>query len=203
MLAMAATVAIVLLFLTKPLRYMPNAVLAAVVFVVGIKLIDIRQMRQILRLRPDEFWIAAATAAVVIGVGVEQGIILAIILSLLEHVRRHYTRTTALSHETITVQRSRTPSSPGPTPSRDSLSTGSEPAFSTLTPPESPRRRWPWSTSRRRLDGSSCWLTESMMSTSPAAAHSSNWPRNSRSETSCSPSPRSHVQSALSSIVLA
>jgi MFS superfamily sulfate permease-like transporter len=90
MLAMAATVAIVLLFLTKPLRYMPNAVLAAVVFMVGIKLIDIRQMRQILRLRPDEFWIAAATAAVVIGVGVEQGIILAIILSLLEHVRRHY-----------------------------------------------------------------------------------------------------------------
>jgi high affinity sulfate transporter 1 len=90
MLAMAATVAIVLLFLTKPLQYMPNAVLAAVVFVIGIKLVDIPQMRQILRLRPDEFWIAAATAAVVIGVGVEQGIILAIVLSLLTHVRRHY-----------------------------------------------------------------------------------------------------------------
>ena len=35
MLAMAAMVAIVLLFLTKPLAYMPNAVLAAVVFVIG------------------------------------------------------------------------------------------------------------------------------------------------------------------------
>jgi MFS superfamily sulfate permease-like transporter len=90
MLAMAATVAVVLLFLTKPLQYMPNAVLAAVVFVIGIKLVDIGHMRDILRLRPDEFWIAAATAAVVIGVGVEQGIILAIVLSLLTHVRRHY-----------------------------------------------------------------------------------------------------------------
>jgi len=90
MLAMAATVAIVLLFLTKPLQYMPNAVLAAVVFVIGIKLVHVRDMRAILRLRPDEFWIATATAAVVIGVGVEQGIILAIVLSLLEHVRRHY-----------------------------------------------------------------------------------------------------------------
>jgi high affinity sulfate transporter 1 len=90
MLSMAATVAIVLLFLTKPLQYMPNAVLAAVVFVIGIKLIDVRRMRQILQVRPDEFWIAAATAAVVVGLGVEQGIILAIVLSLLGHVRRHY-----------------------------------------------------------------------------------------------------------------
>ena len=34
--------------------------------------------------------IAALTAVVVVGVGVEQGIILAIVLSLLDHVRRHY-----------------------------------------------------------------------------------------------------------------
>jgi sulfate permease, SulP family len=90
MLAMAGMVAIVLLFLTKPLQYMPNAVLAAVVFVIGVKLIDIDHMKQIYRLRRDEFWIAAITAAVVVGVGVEQGVILAIVLSLLDHVRRHY-----------------------------------------------------------------------------------------------------------------
>ena len=59
MLAMAAMVAIVLLFLTKPLAYMPNAVLAAVVFVIGVKLIDIAHMKEIYRLRRDEFWIAA------------------------------------------------------------------------------------------------------------------------------------------------
>jgi SulP family sulfate permease len=90
MLSMAAMVAIVLLFLTKPLQYMPNAVLAAVVFVIGVKLIDIAHMKEIYRLRRDEFWIAAITAAVVVGVGVEQGVILAIVLSLLDHVRRHY-----------------------------------------------------------------------------------------------------------------
>jgi MFS superfamily sulfate permease-like transporter len=69
---------------------MPNAVLSAVVFVIGVKLVEIAGMREIYRLRRDEFWIAAATAAVVVGVGVEQGIILAIVLSLLNHVHRHY-----------------------------------------------------------------------------------------------------------------
>ncbi|HEU4354649.1 MAG TPA: SulP family inorganic anion transporter [Actinomycetota bacterium] len=86
----AATVAIVLLFLTKPLQYMPNAVLAAVVFLIGLKLVDIANMRAVWRLRRDEFWIAALTAAVVVAIGVEQGIILAIVLSLLLHVKRHY-----------------------------------------------------------------------------------------------------------------
>jgi len=86
----AVVVAIVLLFLTKPLQYLPNAVLSAVVFVIGVKLIDIRNMRRIYALRKDEFSVAAATAVVVVGVGVEQGIILAIVLSIVLHVRRHY-----------------------------------------------------------------------------------------------------------------
>jgi high affinity sulfate transporter 1 len=89
-LSTAVVVAIVLLFLTKPLQYMPNAVLSAVVFLIGLKLIDIRGMRQIARVRRDEFWVALATAVVVVIVGVEQGIILAIVLSLVLHVRRHY-----------------------------------------------------------------------------------------------------------------
>jgi MFS superfamily sulfate permease-like transporter len=87
----AVIAALVLLFLTKPLQYLPNAVLAAVVFVIGLKLIDIDGMRDIWRLRRDEFWVAATTTAVVVGVGVEQGIILAVVLSLILHVRRHYT----------------------------------------------------------------------------------------------------------------
>jgi MFS superfamily sulfate permease-like transporter len=86
----AAVVALVLLFLTKPLQYLPNAVLAAVVFLIGLKLIDIVKMREIWRLRKDEFWVAALTAAVVVGVGVEQGIILAIVVSVILHVNRHY-----------------------------------------------------------------------------------------------------------------
>ena len=90
MLSMAGSVALVLLLLTKPLQYMPNAVLAAVVFVIGIKMINIAGMREIWRLRRDEFWIAAVTGGVVVIVGIEQGIILAIVLSILDHLRRHY-----------------------------------------------------------------------------------------------------------------
>jgi sulfate permease, SulP family len=86
-----AVVAIVLLFLTKPLQYLPNAVLSAVVFLIGLKLVDIASMREIWRLRRDEFWVATATAVVVVCVGVEEGIVLAIVLSLILHVRRHYT----------------------------------------------------------------------------------------------------------------
>jgi len=89
-------VAVVLVFLTKPLQYLPNAVLSAVVFLIGLKLIDIANMREILRLRKDEFGVAAVTAAVVVVLGVEQGIIIAIILSVLLHVKRHYS-----PHDTV------------------------------------------------------------------------------------------------------
>jgi sulfate permease, SulP family len=83
-------VMVVLLFLTGPLAYMPNAVLSAVVFLIGIRLIDFRGMADVLRLRPGEFAVAAVTAATVVIVGVEQGIILAIALSIIEHVYHSY-----------------------------------------------------------------------------------------------------------------
>jgi MFS superfamily sulfate permease-like transporter len=86
----AVVVAVVLLFLTKPLQYLPNCVLSSVVFLIGLKLIDVKGMREIYRLRKDEFYVALVTAIVVVIVGVEEGIILAIILSLVLHVRRHY-----------------------------------------------------------------------------------------------------------------
>jgi len=83
-------VAIVLLFLTKPLEYLPNAVLSAVVFLIGVKLINVKAMSEISRLRQDEFWVAVTTAAVVVIFGVEQGIILAMILSIIEHIYHSY-----------------------------------------------------------------------------------------------------------------
>ncbi|HEY5473038.1 MAG TPA: STAS domain-containing protein, partial [Candidatus Limnocylindrales bacterium] len=80
----------VLLFLTKPLSFMPNAVLAAVVFLIGIELVDVPGMRSILKARPVEFWVAFITAATVVLIGVEQGIILAIIISMIAHIRHSY-----------------------------------------------------------------------------------------------------------------
>ena len=81
---------LVLLFLTGPLAYMPEAVLSAVVFLIGIDLIDIKGMRSIFAQRRSEFWVALITAVTVVFIGVEQGIILAIVLSLIDHTRRGY-----------------------------------------------------------------------------------------------------------------
>jgi len=83
-------VLLVLLFLTGPLAYMPEAVLSAVVFLIGVDLIDIKGMRTIYDQRRSEFWVALITALMVVFVGVEQGIILAIVLSLIDHTRRGY-----------------------------------------------------------------------------------------------------------------
>jgi high affinity sulfate transporter 1 len=85
-----AVVLLVLLFLTGPLQFLPVAVLAAVVFVIGIELIDVRGMRAIYRVRKDEFIIALLTAAAVVFIGVEPGIILAIALSMIDHLRYSY-----------------------------------------------------------------------------------------------------------------
>ena len=85
-----AIVIVVLVFLTGPLSYMPSAVLAAVVFLIGLRLIDYRGMADIGRLRPGEFAVAAITAGVVVVVGVEQGIILAMALSIIEHISHSY-----------------------------------------------------------------------------------------------------------------
>jgi high affinity sulfate transporter 1 len=87
----AGVVLIVLLFLTGPLQYLPNCVLASVVFLIGIELVDRLGLR---RIRASghllEFGIAVITAATVVGWGVEQGIILAIVISVIAHLRRSY-----------------------------------------------------------------------------------------------------------------
>jgi MFS superfamily sulfate permease-like transporter len=83
-------VLMVLLFFTTPLSYMPDAVLASVVFLIGVELVDFKGMRKILEERPWEFWVAMITAAVVIFMGVEQSILLAIVLSLVAHTRHGY-----------------------------------------------------------------------------------------------------------------
>jgi MFS superfamily sulfate permease-like transporter len=92
----AAMVLMVLLFLTKPLSFLPNAVLAAIVFLVGVKLVDYRGLTDIHRKAPREFALAAVTAATVVLIGVEQGILLALMLSLLQYVRHGYQPHTAV-----------------------------------------------------------------------------------------------------------
>ncbi len=90
LLVMSGVVLLVLLFLTAPLAFMPEAALSAVVFLIGVGLIDVAGMRKIFAQRRSEFWVALITALTVVVVGVEQGILLAIALSLIEHTRHGY-----------------------------------------------------------------------------------------------------------------
>ncbi len=69
---------------------MPKAVLGGIVFLIGLDLIDIAGLRRISRRRSSEFVIAVVTAVVVCAVGIEQGIILAIVVSIVEVIRRQY-----------------------------------------------------------------------------------------------------------------
>jgi high affinity sulfate transporter 1 len=89
-LTMSVIVLLVVLFFTGLLTDMPEATLGAIVFLIGIDLIDVAGLRRIKSRRLDEFVIASITAVVVCAVGVEQGIVLAIIVSLLELIRRQY-----------------------------------------------------------------------------------------------------------------
>lgn len=85
-----AIVVVVLLFMTAALAYMPNAVLAAVVLLIGLRLVDIAGMQGIAKVRTGEFAVAALTAATVVVVGIEQAIVLAIVISIIEHLSHAY-----------------------------------------------------------------------------------------------------------------
>jgi len=88
--ATAAVVALVLLFLTKPLQYLPRCALGAVVFVIATRLVDLGGLREIQRESPGEFALALLTAAIVVLIGVEPAIILAMVLSLFRVLNHSY-----------------------------------------------------------------------------------------------------------------
>jgi MFS superfamily sulfate permease-like transporter len=87
---MSAVVLLFALFFTSLLTNMPKATLAGIVFMIGVSLIDAPGLKKTNRERFSEFVIACLTGFVVFGVGVEQGIILAIVASILEIIRRAY-----------------------------------------------------------------------------------------------------------------
>jgi high affinity sulfate transporter 1 len=86
----SAVVLIVLLLLTGPLASLPIAALAAVVFLIAAGLIDVAGMRRILACRRHEFVIALLTTAAVVILGVEEGIVLAVVASVIDHLRHSY-----------------------------------------------------------------------------------------------------------------
>jgi len=90
LLVMVVVILLVLLFLTPALAFMPEAALSAIVFLIGVSLVDLAGLRKVFHQRREEFWVALITALTVVVVGVEQGILLAIVLSLIAHTRHGY-----------------------------------------------------------------------------------------------------------------
>jgi sulfate permease, SulP family len=112
-LAFAVIVAVVLLALTEPLQYLPRCVLAGIVFTIAIGMIDLKGLADIRRESRGEFLLALATAAAVPVIGVEQGILLAIALSLVRHVRHSYRPHTMVVTEDAVGHWIPTPALPG------------------------------------------------------------------------------------------
>jgi sulfate permease, SulP family len=88
--ATAVVVGVVLLFLTGPLQYLPTSVLGVLVFLVALRLINLVELKNIRSESPQEYALALMTAAVVVLVGVEEGIVLAMLVSLARVVRHNY-----------------------------------------------------------------------------------------------------------------
>ena len=112
-LVFAGIVLLVLLALTGPLQYLPRSVLAAIVFTIAVGMVDTTGLRDIRRESPGEFYLAVLTAAVVVAVGVEQGILLAIVLSLLRHVRHSYRQHTMVIAPDAAGRLTPVPATPG------------------------------------------------------------------------------------------
>jgi sulfate permease, SulP family len=89
-LVFSAIVLVVLLFLTGPLQYLPHCVLASIVFTIAVGMVDVKGLRDIAQESRGEFMLAILTAAAVVAVGVEQGILFAIGFSLVRQVRHSY-----------------------------------------------------------------------------------------------------------------
>lgn len=83
-------VIVVLLFLAGPFSYLPGAVLATIVFTIGVHLIDVNGMNSLFFRRPVEFMVALITALTVVFTSVGWGIALAIVLSTIAHLRHSY-----------------------------------------------------------------------------------------------------------------
>ncbi|MGD9990425.1 SulP family inorganic anion transporter [Pseudonocardia sp.] len=89
-LAAAAAAVVAVLTLAPYLSRLPLAALAAVVLLIGVELVDVAGMRRIWEVRRLEFAVAALTTVAVVVLGVETGIVVAVVASIADHLRHSY-----------------------------------------------------------------------------------------------------------------
>lgn len=92
----AGVVALTLLFLTPLFHHLPRAVLGAVVLVAVAGLIDIGELRFLWRVKRQDFWVMATTLLATLVLGIEQGIAVGVVLSLVLVIRESYRPHTAV-----------------------------------------------------------------------------------------------------------
>jgi high affinity sulfate transporter 1 len=83
----AAAIAIVLLFLTGPLKYIPIAALGAMLVYASLSLFDTRALREIWRIDRIEVGLAVVTTLGVVALGAINGILIAVGLALVRFVQ--------------------------------------------------------------------------------------------------------------------
>ncbi|TCT20019.1 SulP family sulfate permease [Melghiribacillus thermohalophilus] len=84
----AVIILVALLFLTPLLYYLPQAVLAAIIMVAVFGLIDIKEAVHIFKIRQADGWTLIITAIATLTLGIEQGILIGIAVSLILFIWR-------------------------------------------------------------------------------------------------------------------
>jgi SulP family sulfate permease len=84
----AVLVILTLLFLTPVFYYLPNAVLAAIIMVAVYGLIDIEEARHLLKLKKIDGWTLLLTFVCTLVLGIEQGILIGVVFSLMVFIWR-------------------------------------------------------------------------------------------------------------------
>ncbi len=87
----SVTLGLVLLFLTGLFRNLPNTVLAAVVLVAVLGLIDVRELRHLFRVSRLDFTVALVALVAVLLLGILDGVIFAVVASLVMLLQRSAT----------------------------------------------------------------------------------------------------------------
>ena len=84
----AVTIAVVLLFFTDLLAFLPNAALAGIVANAVLSLIEVHELRELWHMRRSDFWIAAVCLLSVLALGPLRAVMIAFLMSTIDVIRR-------------------------------------------------------------------------------------------------------------------
>ena len=84
----AGTIALVMIFFTEELAYLPNAALAGIVANAVLKLVEVGELRELWHMRRSEFWIATVCLLSVLVLGPLRAVIIAFLLTTIDVLRR-------------------------------------------------------------------------------------------------------------------